>query len=367
MKNITKTFIALFAILSIACSSDDDKPVISLGAPPVLSAPAGNPYTLLIENAASQAENFKWTAADFNNNVSILYTIEIDKAGNAFANPQSLGTITSGYELPVTVESLNAAVLKAGGVAFVTSEYEVRIKASVNTIFQALYSNVATITVTPYIAVNPKLFLVGNSQQYYGVNAWDNTTALPMRYIGNGTTKVFEAYVKVGLDNGNPAGFKFIGQQGTWDNGNYGTIGGMQDGNLENSGSSGDIKLGTTEGPGFYYIQVNLDTMKYKSAKMKWGIIGDSTPGGWDAETPMTYDFDANKFVITTTLGSGELKFRDKTSGQLIYAADWKFSTGNSDPKVAYDVNAPNFPVTAGSHTIGLAIGFDGTATVTGL
>jgi len=370
MKNITRSLIALFAILSISCNTDDveDRPVITLGDAPVLSAPEGNnTYVLSVENAASQIERFVWTSASFNQDVAIIYTAELDKAGNKFANPQSLGTVTGANQLSVSVESLNTAVLAAGGESFVAGEFEVRVKASVNDTFTPLYSNVATVTVTPYIAIPPKLFLVGNSQQYYGLNAWDNTTAMEMRYIGNGTTKVFEAYVKVGLDSGNPAGFKFIGEQGTWDNGNYGTVGGVQDGNLENSGSSGDIKVGATDGPGFYYIQVDIDNMKYKSIKMDWGIIGDSTPGGWDNETPMTYDFDSNTFTITANLTAGELKFRNKAAGQFIYSADWKFSTGNSDPKVAYDVNAPNFPVTAGSHTIGLSIGFDGAATVSGL
>lgn len=372
MKNITRSLIALFAILSISCNTDDveDRPVITVGDAPVLSAPEGNnAYVLSVENAASQAERFVWSSASFNQDVAIVYTAQIDKAGNNFANAQSLGTVTGANQLSVTVESLNAAVLAAGGESFVAGDFEVRVKAAVNDTFEPLYSNVAAIKVTPYVAIAPKLFLVGNSQQYYGLNAWDNTTAMEMRYLGNGTTKVFEAYVKVGLDGGNPAGFKFIGEQGTWDNGNYGTDGGAQDGNLINAGSSSDIKVGATDGPGFYYVWVDIDNLKYKSVKMNWGIIGDSTPGGWNAETPMTYDFDANKFTITTTLTAAELKFRDSASSHLIYSSteDWKFNIGNSTPTVAYDVSAGNFAVTAGSHTIGISIGFDGVATVTGL
>src|SRR5690606_2275855 len=124
-----------------------------------------------------------------------------------------------------------------------------------------------------------------------------------------------------------------------------------------------------TTGPGLYYVRVNIDAMTYQAVKMNWGIIGDSTPVGWNGETAMEYDFASNTFGITTPLTAGELKFRDSATGNLIYTSDgdWKFNVGNSDPMVAYDVNAPNFAITAGNYTLGLSIGFDGTATVTGL
>lgn len=371
MKNIAKSLIALFAVLAVSCSSDDveDRPVITAKDAPVLVAPEGaNSYTLLLENAANQAERFVWTSANFDQSVAINYELQLDAAGNEFANPRSLGSVIGANQLSVSVETLNAAVMGAGGEAFVQGNYEVRVKASVNTTFEPLYSNVAVISVTPYVALDPVLFFVGNSQQYYGLNQWDNTTAIPMRYIGNGTTKIFEAYVKVGLnDDGSPAGFKFIGEQGTWDNGNYGTIGGVQDGNLKNGGDSGDIKVAETDGVGLYYVWVDIDNLKYKSVKMNWGIIGSATAGAWDNETAMTYNFAANKFTISAPLSAGEMKFRAANAGNYIASNAWKFNVGNSDPKVAYNPDAPNFAVAGGTANLELTINFDGTAIVGGL
>lgn len=370
MKNIAKSLLILMGIMAMSCTSDDteDRPVIHPAEGIELLAPAdGAAYTLAIEDAALQIERFVWTEADFGQDVAITYSVEMDNVGNNFAAPRVIGSSASGNNASVTVETLNGAANALGATPFVANQFEVRVKAAVNDTFEPVYSNVVTITVTPYVAIAPKLYLVGNSQQYYGLNAWDNTTAMEMRYIGNGTTKVFEAYVKVGLDGGNPAGLKFIGEQGSWDNGNYGVIGGMQDGHLENSGGSGDVKPGATDGPGFYYIWVDIDNLEYKTIKMNWGIIGDATPGGWGAETPMTYNEAANKFTITTTLGAGEMKFRSKNTGDYIFSGEWKFNVGNSDPKVAYDVNAPNFAPSAGPHTIDLSIGIQGEATVSGL
>lgn len=366
MKNITKSLIALFAVFAISCSSDDveDRPVITAKDAPVLSAPEdGNSYNLMMENASMQAERFVWTSASFDQDVAINYEVQLDSAGSNFANPRSLGSVIGASQLSVSVETLNAAVIASGGEAFVEKSYEVRVKASVNGTFEPLYSNVAVISVTPYVALDPELFLVGAPQQYYGLNQWDNTTAVPMRYIGNGTTKIFEAYVKVASGEG----FKFIGEQGTWDNGNYGTFGGAQDGNLQNDGGSSDVKIAENEGSGLYYVKVDIDNMTYKSIKMNWGIIGDSTPGAWANETPMTYDFATNTYTYTGALTAGELKLRAKNVSQFIYSEDWKFAIGNSVEKFAYDTGASNFPITAGSFTISLTIGFDGVATVTGL
>ncbi len=369
MKNITKSVIALFAIFAVACTSDDveDRPTIVAGDAPVLLAPDdSNIYTLVMENSAQQAERFVWTPATFGEDIEITYTVEIAEAGSGFANAQSVGSVNGSTQLSVSVGALNTAIMNLGAEAFVANSFDIRVKATTaSSAVEPLYSQTVTITVTPFAAIEPVLFLVGAPQAHYGLGEWDNATAIPMRYIGDGITKLFEAYVKVNTNQG----FKFIGEQGTWDNGNYGTNGGAQDGNLLNDGGSGDILVAETTGPGLYYIRVDIDAMTYEAVKMDWGIIGDSTPGEWNNETPMVYDFDSNTFMLDTTLSDGELKFRSSNTSQAIFGSteSWKFNVGNSDPMVAYDVNAPNFAVTAGDYSLGLSIDFDGTATVTGL
>ena len=369
MKNITRSMIALFAIFAVGCSSDDveDRPVVQgIDAPILLAPEADNIYTLLLESAATQADRFVWTPATFDESIEITYTVEIDNAGGDFSAPESLGSVNGGTQLSVSVGAMNTAVSALGAEPFEAATFDIRVKASTATsAVEPMYSQKITITVIPYVAIDPVLYLVGAPQGFYGLNEWDNTTAIPMRYVGDGITKVFEAYVKVASDQG----FKFIGEQGTWDNGNFGTIGGTQDGNLENSGGSGDIKVAEGTGDGLYYVRVDMDALTYKAVKMDWGIIGAATAGGWDNETAMTYDFATNKYSITEVLTAGEMKLRSMNTSQYIFGSgeSWKFAVGNSDPKFAYDTNAPNFEVSAGSKTIELSIGFDGVATVTGI
>ena len=365
MKNITKSIFAFIAILTMACNTDDvqDRPTIEGVDAPVLSAPeTGNTYVLLLENMSLQAERFVWSEANYNGDVAVSYTLEMDVEGGDFSAPQSLGGTIGALQLSVNVETLNTASLALGGVAFTASNFDIRVVSSASG-FDMMESNKVTITVIPYTSIDPVLYMVGAPQAYYGLNGWDNTTAIEMRYIGDGITKIFEAYIKVAAGEG----FKFIGEQGTWDNGNFGTIGGAQDGVLENSGGSSDIKVAENDGSGLYYVRVNIDDLTYKAVKMNWGIIGDSTPNSWNGETAMSFDFNSNTYSITTSLINGELKFRSSNTSQFIFAEDWKFNVGDSSPKVAYDINAPNFPITAGTFTLGLSIDFLGNATVTGL
>jgi hypothetical protein len=374
MKKIFNLSIFTLLFLSVmSCSTDDNKIVVNTSTNPVLLAPeSGTTVTLNAGAPESTALTLVWDHAAYTVDTEITYTVEMAVAGTDFAAPVELGTTTSRVLL------LNNNVLRdkltdeaPDGLGLTDEEdanVEVRVTASLgDNADLPMVSEPLAFTVDfggeVVEPVEPVLFLVGQVQSYYGLNAWDNTTAIPMRYIGDGETLVFEAYVKVGAGDG----FKFIGQQGSWDNGNYGTIGGVQDGNLENSGGSGDIKVAETDGAGQYYVWVDLDNLEYKSVKMQWGIIGDATPGAWNDETPMTYDFASNTWSITTALNSGEMKFRSSNTGNFIASDAWKFNIGNSDPMVTYNPAAGNFPITAGSYTLGLTVNFDGTASVTGL
>ena len=104
---------------------------------------------------------------------------------------------------------------------------------------------------------------------------------------------------------------------------------------------------------------------------MQWGIIGDATAGGWNDETPMTYDFASNSWSLSTTLSAGNMKFRSKNTGNFIMDnaanSEWKFNVGVSDPTVVYNPAATDIPVTAGAYTLGLTVNVDGTASYTGI
>jgi len=358
----------------MSCSNDDDNTMVTpVGAPELISPEDGTSIVLDPLYNANPALTLVWNHAGYSVSTAVTYNIEavMHNAEGSFEGAILAAAPTNNRVTTLTVQQLNEVAISAGLTAFEEGQLDLRVVATLgDNANLRMESNAITINVTPYSAVEPVLFLVGAPQAYYDLNAWSPETAMPMRYIGDGTTKVFEAYVKVGTNgDGTPEGLKFAGVQGTWGEvdaaGNYGM--GATEGTLVNSGGASDIKPGATDGPGLYYIQVDLDEMTYKSVKMDWGIIGSATAGAWASETPMAYDFATNKYTISTSLADGELKFRSANSGTAIYGDEWKFNVGNSDPKVTYNAAAPNFAITAGTYNLELIINFDGTAVVNGL
>ncbi len=61
---------------------------------------------------------------------------------------------------------------------------------------------------------------------------------------------------------------------------------------------------------GFYQITANIQTSSLNVVATTWGIIGDATPSGWDADTPMTYNSSDESWSVTANLTAGAFKFR---------------------------------------------------------
>jgi len=346
----------MWAIISlISCEQDDEIQFVANAVtdPQIISA--NSTVNLNQDAVESLAYTLVWNEGDFGEITPINYTIEIAVSGSNFETPTVVGATTDTF-FDWTVEEMNGDAITAGLSPDVEGALDVRIVASLGTQGgESVASNIAILTMTPFSNEPPKLFLVGAFQAYYGRAAWTPTEAFEMKYIGDGTTQIFDAYIKLGADDG----FKFISAAEDWGilEGNYGTIGGAQDGNLENSGGSSDIRGGAD---GLYYVRVDLDALTYQIVSMDWGIIGDATPLGWDGETAMTYNFEDNVFRITENLTDGQLKFRSRNTGNEIFGAgeDWRFNIGDSgDDAVAEDTGDGNFSISpAGSYNVELEI-----------
>ena len=85
------------------------------------------------------------------------------------------------------------------------------------------------------------------------------------------------------------SGFKFRSNVDNWEgSGNWGLNSNNDEGVLVNDGMSGNISVSAD---GHYMIEVNLVDMTYTLTPFtQLGIIGDGQPGGWDNDTPLTYD-----------------------------------------------------------------------------
>jgi hypothetical protein len=390
MKNLTFLLLGLIGLTFTSCSDEDPsinvypgEKITTMSVLEALPAPA----KFVVEedvNEDKQAGVFKWTPAVLEYDGAVTYYIQIAPKGSDFSDAVNVfSDAVTTTSKSFTFGDLNKAVARLNTVLVANEktplpygslvEVEVRVKAI------SAASQATSFSLTQVISINafedieiiiPKLFLVGAPQAYYGGSAWDEKNGIAFKYIGDGTTKVFEAYVKVAVGEG----FKLTGDGKTWNNGNYGTdgavaaISGGQTFSLVNSGTSSDLKVADADGPGLYYVKVDLGAMTAKVVKMKWGVIGAATAGGWNNETAMGYDFTTNTWSYTgSDITAGEMKFRTANTGIYINGTgkEWTYNVGDL-LFVGDGGTGANFNVAAGVKPK-LVINFDGTAVVTGL
>jgi hypothetical protein len=341
MKNITKSIIALFAVVALSCSVEDvqDRPVIEGVDAPVLTAPtSGAAYVLKPENAAAQAERFTWKSANYGGDVQITYAVEMDTKGNDFKTPQSAGSVISENQVSVSVEQLNNAALLLKATPFSPGEFEVRVKATAGAA-AVMYSNVVGIVVTPYTTENPKLWVPGGYAVASGyAKDWDPASSPQLSASGYGKVD-FEGYVNFNDAN---AEYKFTSFP-EW-KGEYAA--GATPGTIATSGAN--LKIPAA---GYYKLEVDTEKLTYKATKLAWGIVGNGTPGGWSTDTPMTYDKVTKKWTVTAVLTTqaapdNGLKFRANNN--------WDYNFGDTGADGKLEGGGTNISTTAGTYLITL-------------
>jgi hypothetical protein len=332
MKNITKSIIALFAMLALSCTVEDvqDRPVIVGTDAPVLTAPlSGATYVLLFENASAQVERFTWKSANYAGDIQVTYTVEIDKKGNAFKTPQTLGSVVSANQVSVTVEQMNNALKALKATPLVASQFEIRVKSAAGAT-TPMYSNVNTITITPYSTEIPKIAVPGNHQ------GWSPATAPQLAATKFGFTD-FEGYVSLDGE------YKFLSPKpdGTFD---WGTTDWGDDGTFSGVLKEKD-ETNCSATAGYYRVIADTKALTYSTVKTVWGVIGSATPGGWDNSSVMTYSATTKKWTATVTLTSGgEFKFRANNAWAINLGA---FDAGKPGAGTMMSYDGGNIAVTS--------------------
>ena len=353
MKNITKSFIALFALLALSCNTDDvqDRPVVQGIDAPVLEAPeTGNVYVLNPDTMDQLAERFVWSAANLGAGIIPNYAIEIDFLGNNFATPATVGITSGTLQFAASQSILNSALLTLGATPYENNSFEVRIKAYVADV--VMYSNSVEMLITPYIGVVPlkQLYIVGDATEFGYDNNAGNT---PMFRNPIETSKYYyTGYFAAG-------GLKMIESMGNW-NPQYGSI---SDGVLGVSGADGSNEPSpiTITTAGYYTFEVNLEDMTYTLtpfdasgavAYATIGITGSATPEGWPDNGIQDVDMTASTTnphiwkITGIVLSEAEAKFRANNA--------WDVSWGgtNAISGIA-TIGGANIPVsTAGTYNV---------------
>ena len=170
----------------------------------------------------------------------------------------------------------------------------------------------------------PELYMKGDA------NGWDGYD-----YLAGDDGVHFTGFMYL-----NQNGFKFTTAP-DWSGTGYGE-------NFSTAPDAGNIVM--TEPAGYYKVEVDLFEKTYKLTPItSIGIIGAATPGGWDAETPLTYNKTERCWEVQEIkLKAGDCKFRANNA--------WAMQWGYDGEKFVYSNNAPQvqFVPEAGTYDIKL-------------
>ncbi len=326
-----------------ACEKPDDRVVLQPSGTITLNSNVTS-LSLSADQSTQNAVTFTWTPAQYGYQAATLYTIQLDKAGNNFAAPVeiSAGSSTSAV---VTLADLNQNLIRLGLPAGSAGQVEARVRAELvlngTTAATTLptYSAPATLTGTPYLVLiqYPSIYVPGAYQ------GWAPQSAPQLASVTN--NKVYEGYINFT----SASGFKFTSAP-NWDGTNYGA---GTAGALSTAGGAGDLTITT---PGYYLLRADLNTLTYTATPTTWAVIGAATPGGWDADTPLTYDAATGTWRGTVALTKDVFKFRANGA--------WDINYGDTSADGRPDLNGDNISVpAAGTYTVVLDLSKPGNYT----
>lgn len=331
MKKIFSILAASLLILS-GCEKEIDGPYLQYGANPVLFTPSANTsFVLKEENAKNVLTNISWSDAGYGYQAQVTYEVQLDIKGNNFREPAILGSVNRPFLNSVTVERMNAILLGRGFDPDKPVALELRIQSKVSNKANLLFSKVTNISITPYKAsLNyPKLQVPGSHQ---GWNPADNNTVI---YSLKSDDK-YEGFLYF------PANTEFKYTVGPkWDI-NYGDTG--ADGVLDLNGDN--LKAPDA---GYYRLKANLIDKSHSITLTHWGLIGSATANGWDSDQDLTYNATTGIWTITTSLKSGEIKFRANDA--------WGINFGDNGNNLSLEYDGANIAIgEAGNYEIQLIL-----------
>lgn len=331
--------------LLFSCEEFEEGPVLDYDktTAPTLQGLDQQSYVLDSAQANEILVTFTWSEADFGVDLEKSYSLQMDFAGNNFADPSELVN-TQDDSVSFTVADMNNRLLIMGVAPGEEKALQFRVSAYVNQYTDTLHSEALEVTMQPYEVVidYPEIYVPGAYQ------GWSPGTAPPIYDVNN--NNVYEGYLLIATEGGAGSAFKFT-QDRSWDT-NWGDneAGGTQigDGTLEPQGIGNDIFVPDSA---YYKLTANLNDLTYQATKTHWSILGSATG---DQIMDMTYDQENQIWTVTADFAAGEFQFISKDSEELISGETSDLIYGMENPIYVQEDGAPIPIESSGNYTITL-------------
>jgi len=309
MKTVLTKFLALgsLALLMLpACKKNESLVYSNGGKPGALTATA---TTLVLDKTkltdSTTVINFSFTPPNYGFSAAVTNTLQIDVPSDNWATPTSVTLGTKVYSQGYPTAVFNNLLLKLNLPAGTASPVVARIMTSVSASVAPIYSNVLSLTVTPF-NLTSYLYVPGAYEGWSNPGPQEDSL---VSVTGNG--------VYVGIINFTAGNNQFlITPVKGWAN-KYATNSSASPGSTTASypvtyNGSNNFTAPTTAGQYLVTLNINSNTISIVPADY-YSIIGSAPPGtAWNTDTPMKYinDGSGSWAAYNIPMVVGEYKFR---------------------------------------------------------
>jgi hypothetical protein len=248
--------------------------------------------------SSATVQSFTFTQASFGFKAGIVNTLQIDAAGDNWANPYTVAMNNGVYTQGFNTTDFNNIMLKLGLKGGAVGQINVRIQSAVSA-STFTYSNVVAVSVTPF-NLKSWLYITGQFSNWVNPGAAEDSL---YSATSNG--------IYLGVINFTAGNNQFLVlPKKAWDN-KYATT------DAQGSTSS-TIKFNASNNfyapstAGQYLITFNLNTNTISFTLVNYySVIGDAAQG-WGTDVPMKYlnDGSGNWAVTLPLVSTGAFKVR---------------------------------------------------------
>ena len=335
MKTIFTKFLALSGatlLMLSACKKDGALVTTNGGTPGTLNASSTTP-TLNKSSVADPTTiiTFNFTQPTYGFNASVTNTLQIDAANDNWAKPVSVTLANKVLTQSYNTYDFDSMLLKMGLVGGTQTTIKVRIASSISSSITPVYSNVLTLTVTPF-NLTSWVYVPGAYQ------GWNPATADSLlSATSNG--------IYVGVINFTAGNNQFLVTPAKNWNNKYATPGNAVPSTTVGYTASNNFYAPTT--PGQYLVTLNTvaNTISIVPADY-YSVIGDAAQG-WSTDVPMKMTNDANgTWAVTLPLVStGSFKIRQDNAWTNSWGIPNSGSAGYGVANTLNNSSNSNIPV----------------------
>lgn len=290
--------------------------------------------TLSKANANDTVLHLRMIQPDFGFQAAVSNVLQFGLKGDNFKTVKEVVIPNGRSAMGFTGYELNSYLLSLGVPTGTASEFDVRLKSSINTKIAAVFSALASLKAVPYASTS-YLYVPGAYQ------GWDPATAESI--VSPTSNGIYMGIISFPEANSE---FKLTTER-NWAN----SYGQTATGKIAYNGGD-NIKAPRA---GNLEIEVNTTANTITFKDHSWGIIGSATPKGWDADTDMKYDNANQLWKLRVNLTAGAIKFRKNHDwGTNFGGANGNLVAGGADIAVAnagtydivLDLNANTYTLT---------------------